>query len=305
MVRENDIPGSRDDAIARIAGRQHGIVTYRQLLGCRLSSAAISKRVRAGRLHRVHRGVYSLIAAPTEKGTWMAAVLACGPGAALSHRSAAALWGLLPAAEGPVEVSVPTANGRASRRGIRVHRCPTLAAAALERPDGRPPVPAVTRREGIPVTAPWRTLEDLRRSVPPRQHRRALRGAELRRFALPPTVRGDRTRSELERDFLRLCRRHRLPAPEVNKRLGPWTVDCVWEPARLVVEVDAWGTHGGSVAFEDDHARDLDLRRRGYSVHRYTASQTRHRPDLVVADLRERLAAGGKRRGSGRGRPRR
>src|SRR5690606_36985102 len=121
-------------------------VTHRQLLGCGLSRAAISKRARSGRLHRVHRGVYAIVGALDDAGRWMAAVLACGDGAVLSHRSAAALWGLLPAAAGPTHVSVPTANGRKRQGGIRLHRCASLAGAALWRPGDRPPVAATTRR---------------------------------------------------------------------------------------------------------------------------------------------------------------
>ncbi|HEX2392420.1 MAG TPA: DUF559 domain-containing protein [Solirubrobacterales bacterium] len=223
----------------------------------------------------------------------MAAVLACGDGAVLSHGSAAALWGLLRPIDGPTDVSVPTHSGRRRRPGIRVHRCSSLAGASLvpRRADASAdgPIPAATRREGIPVTAPWRTIEDLRATVAPKLHRRAAREAELRRFALSPATPRDRTRSDVEGDFLELCRRHRLPAPEVNLRIGRWTVDFVWPAQRLVVETDSWATHGSSTAFEDDHARDLDLRRRGFTIHRYTERQIRREPDPVVADLRELL----------------
>ncbi len=220
----------------------------------------------------------------------MAAVLACGDGAVLSHDGAAALWGLLRPLEGPIDVSVPVHSGRGRRRGIELHRCVSLAGASLALRQAGPPAPAVTVRDRIPVTAPWRTVDDLRGHVPPRLHRRAVREAELRRFALSPTTPRDGTRSDVERDFLRLCRRHRLPAPDVNARIGRWTVDFVWPAERLVVEADTWGTHGGSVAFEDDHVRDLDLRRRGFSICRYTDRQIHGEPALVAADLGERLA---------------
>ncbi len=192
----------------------------------------------------------------------MAAVLACGPSAVLSHRSAAALWELLGPMEGPVEVLVRTQHGRKARRGIRVHRRAALWSDA------------VTVRNLIPVTTPWRTIEDLRGVVSPSLRRRALRQAEIQRFALGPRSRGDRTQSDLERRFLDLCRRHRIPAPLVNVKIGRWTV-----------EADSWRFHGGSVAFEDDHARDLDLRRRGYAVHRFSERQIREEETVVASDV--------------------
>lgn len=275
MVQKSALP---DTTIARIAARQHGVVTTAQLVAAGLSPAAISKRTKAGRLHRVHRGVYSVgYAASTREAEWMAAVLACGPDAALSHRSAAELWGLLRPAEGPVEVTVPSQNGR-RQRGFVVHRCAAL------------PRNARTIRNLIPVTTPWRTIEDLERAVSPHLHRRAIREAEMRRFALSPRTHGDRTRSDLERDFLALCRSHRLPEPEVNVRLDRWTVDFLWRVQRVVVETDSWRFHGGNIAFEDDHARDVDLRQRGYTVLRFTERQVREEPNLVAADLGKALS---------------
>jgi len=278
MVKESASPDRVDAAIARIAERQHGIATSAQLVSAGLSPAAIAKRVRAGRLHRVHRGVYAVgYPAVAREARWMAAVLACGPGSLLSHRSAAELWELLRPAEGPIEVTVPTQNGRRRRANLVIHRCAAL------------PPTAHTVRNLIPVTAPWRTIEDLRGAVPPRLHRRAIRQAEVRRFALGPRTDGDRTRSDLERDFLRLCRRHRIPPPEVNVRIGRWTVDFLWRAERVVVETDSWRFHGGSIAYEDDHVRNLDLRRGGYTVFRFTERQVHQEADVVVADLCEAL----------------
>jgi len=99
----------------------------------------------------------------------------------------------------------------------------------------------------------------------------------------------DRTRSDLEWDFLRLCRRHRLPEPLVNVRIGRWTVDFLWPAERVAVETDSHRWHRGSVAFEDDHARELDLRQRGYAVRRYTGCQIREDAAGIVADLRDAL----------------
>lgn len=207
----------------------------------------------------------------------MAAVLALGPDAALSHMSAAGLWGLLRPEGGPIDVSLPSDSGRRRRAGIRVHRCASLRADQ------------VTERYRIPVTTPARTIEDLRAIAPPYLVRRATRQAELARYPLGPGVRGDGTRSDLEIDFLAFCDRHRLPRPRVNVRVGRWRVDFLWPAERVAVETDFFDYHRGSVSFEDDHQRDLDLRRLGYAVRRYTGAQIRNHPAAVVADLREVL----------------
>ena len=208
-----DKPAPLDLRISRIAARQHGLVTHRQLLGLGMSRNAISARVRRGALHRLHRGVYAVGATPTAiESRWMAAVLACGGDAALSHRSAAALWGLLRPVGGRVDVAARGRSGRDRRSGIRVHRPRSLGAGE------------VTMRRGIPVTSPARTIADLRPVAPAWEWRRAVRQAEFLGLPLGPEVESDGTRSDLERDFLRLCRRHGIPAPEVNVRVAE--VDC-------------------------------------------------------------------------------
>jgi very-short-patch-repair endonuclease len=283
----------RDAEIAKIAARQHGLVTSRQLESVGLGRPAVSERTRAGRLHRVHRGVYAVgHFALSIEGRWMAAVLACGEGAVLSHASAAALWGLLRSMAGGIDVSVPTHGGRGKRQGLRVHRCPSLATTVAVADlygyaEQIRPSP-LTVRNGIPVTTVARTIADLRGTVPPRLVRRATRQAEIAGMRVDG-VRSDRTRSDLERDFLRLCRRYGLPRPQVNVKIGRWTIDFLWPAQRLAVETDSWGYHRGSVAFEDDHARDLDLRRRGYETCRYTERQVCDEPSAVAADLAERL----------------
>jgi hypothetical protein len=169
----------------------------------------------------------------------MAGVLAGGESAVLSHMSAAALWGLLKPIDGPVDVSIPTRAGRRGRLGIRVHRPASLFPGQ------------VTRRRGVPVTTPARTIEDLKGEAPPHLVRRATRQAELAKYRLGPRIKGDRTRSDLERDFLTLCRRHGIPAPEVNVKVGRWTVDFLWRAEGIAVETDFYGYHRGRVAFQD------------------------------------------------------
>jgi very-short-patch-repair endonuclease len=289
-----DKSATPDLRIAHAAARQHGVMTLRQLEAAGLSRAAVAKRAARGRLHRVHRGVYAVgHPALSLEGRWMAAVLACGVGAVLSHASAAAIWGLLRPIDGPVDVSVPGDGGRERRRGIRIHRCPSLevgtAMAGLSTDGLQTRHPLVTVRNRIPVTGVSRTIADLRGVVRPRLVRRAIRQAELMGMRVNG-VEGDGTRSDLERDFLNLCRRHGLPRPEVNVKLGRWTVDFLWPAERLAVETDSWGYHRGSVAFEDDHARDLDLRRRGYEVRRFTERQIVEESSVVAADLAEALS---------------
>jgi very-short-patch-repair endonuclease len=207
----------------------------------------------------------------------MAAVLATGPGAAVSHRSAAALWRLLPPAPGPVDISVPTRAGRRGRVGIRVHR-----PASLKRE-------TITSHRGIPVTTPARTIADLRAGLPAHELRRAVRQAEVLGLALGSMVEGDGTRSELEFRFLYLCRRHRLPTPEVNARIGSMTIDFLWRQGRLIVETDGYRYHRGRAAFEDDRSRDLQLRSMGYEVIRLSHRQVVDQPTKVAAVLKRLL----------------
>jgi very-short-patch-repair endonuclease len=197
--------------------------------------------------------------------------------------------------EGPIHVSVPSHNGRNAQAGTRLHRCPSLVSTKPIQSTHLPNEGAldglglVTHRHGIPVTTPARTIDDLRRAVPPRLYRRAVRQAELAGYALDADIETDRTRSDLERDFLALCRRAGLPPPEVNVRIGRWTVDFLWPAHRLAVETDSYRFHRGTIAFQDDRARDLDLRRRGFQVHRFTERQLNEEPAQVAMDLRDAL----------------
>lgn len=261
--------GAPDLRIAEYARRQHGAVSIGQLRAAGLSDGAVAKRCRSGRLHRLHRGVYAVgHIAPSNGQRWMAAVLAFSRtsegddrGAVLSHRSAAALWRLLPPDDGPVDISLPSRSGRQKRKGIRIHRPESLEPSET------------TRRHGIPTTSPARTLVDLRSSVSRGEFRNAVRQAEFLGLATGPGIDSDKTRSELERRFLWLCRRHRLPAPAVNMQVGALTVDFCWVEEKLIVETDGYMYHRGRAAFEDDRERDLMLRALGYEVQRLSHRQ--------------------------------
>jgi very-short-patch-repair endonuclease len=205
----------------------------------------------------------------------MAAVLAAGSEAALSHRSAAALWRLLPSVPGVIDVSIPHRLTRSRQRGIRIHRSRTLTSADK------------TRRRGIPVTTPARTIADLRRVVPPERLRRAIREAEVLGFDLGASADPQFTRSELEHMFLRLCRRHRLPMPEVNVRIGSFVVDFLWREHRLIIETDGYQFHRGRQAFEDDRRRDTELRLMGFEVIRFTYRQITDEAPDVASSMRK------------------
>lgn len=274
MAEESVTP---DALVAAIAARQHGAVSIDQLRRCGLSDDAVLGRRRSGRLHRIHRGVYAVGHRGLGfEGLLMAAALAFPGQALISHRSAAGLWRLLPPHRGPVEVSVLTPGGRAERRGLRVHRRASLSPRAG------------TRRLGIPVTTPERTIADLRASASATEVRRAIRQAEV--LGLQTGIeRSEPTRSELEELFLELCRRHRLALPEVNVRVGRVTVDFLWRGPRLVVETDGYRYHRGLQAFEEDHSRDLELRALGYEILRLTYRQVTDQEQRVVGALREAL----------------
>lgn len=294
-----------DRAVAVLAAGQHGLVQRRQLLALGLSAGAIEHRVRAGRLHPVHRGVYAL-GHPnlSREGRWLPGVLAAGPDAVLSHRSAADLWEVEPPPFRLVEVTTPT--GRHPGRGILAHE------SLLSPAD-------ITRRRGIRVTVPLRTVVDLAAVAGKRHAWRAFRLFETRKLVTVegleaavrdrPRRRGNAslrailldagfgrgiTRSELEAAFTAFLRRYRLPPPErnVSMRLGALEIeaDAVWPEARLIVELDSHEFHGTASAFERDRARDRALAAHGWRVIRITWRQL-HRDNLQLArDLRVILA---------------
>ena len=293
-----------DRAIAEAATRQYGRLTRAQLRALGLGDTAISKRAAAGRLHRVHHGVYAVgHRALPARGAWMAATLACGPGAALSHASAAALWEIAPEDPLGVHVTVATAGGR-RRAGLVIHRDPTLAREE------------VWTRHGIRVTTVARTLLDLAGTLPTRALERALdQAAVARRLdvraldALIARHRGhhraaklravlDRhrpgttfTRSQLEERFLALCDRHGLPRPAVNRIVAGLEVDFLFEAHGLLVETDGWRYHGTRAAFERDRRRDARLARAGYRTLRFSHRQLAEEPAAVAATVAAALGA--------------
>jgi very-short-patch-repair endonuclease len=277
---------SADGAIAALATRQGGVVSRAQLVALGLESAAIEYRVKVGRFRLLHRGVYAVghDALPV-RGTLTAALLVGGDGAALSHRTAAALWEILPSMPPFVELTTSRSRPR-PRPGVVFHHTGRLDAYT---------------RDGLPVTTPLRTLQDLAATRPRTEVERACSEALVLRLVAPQAltsatgpgsavlarIAGEGlapTRSELERRFLRVIRR--LPKPLVNAPLGPYNVDFLWPSHRLVVEVDGARFHDHPIARRRDHARDTDLQLRGYLVTRLTWHEITQEPALV----RDRVA---------------
>ena len=286
--------------ISRIAFAQHGVVTFRQLREAGLGAGAINLRVRNGRLHRCHRGVFAVgHTRLSREGRWMAAVLALGEGAVLSHVSAAALWGIRHTSSAYVHVTVPTAGGRQRRPGLAVHRSPTLRPADVD------------EREGIAVTSVSRTLLDLAGMLTPTRLERAveqslvLRLFDLRAVnavvAANPRRPGattlaqviarvddepSLTRRELEAMMLDLCDAHGIARPEVNVVVDRFEVDFLWRDRRVIVETDGRESHETPIAFHRDRERDERLTVLGYRVIRFTYRRLVKHPDAVAATLR-------------------
>lgn len=291
-----------DIVIERIAATQYGLATRKQLLAAGVSRRAIDRRIAAGRLRVLHRGVFQVGPIAGARAPELAAVLACGAGAVLSHASAAALWELASSLCPGVEVS----TGAALRRrpaGMVVHRQRLDAAE-------------VTVHEGVPVTTVARTILDLAVTHDGAELERAIaRGvrtglletAELIRLATSrPRHRGSArvlallraepdpalTRSEAEARLLDLVRRARLPRPRVNAPLHGFEVDFLWSAERLVVEVDGYAYHASAHAFERDRRRDARLTAAGLRVIRVTWNDVVRHPEATLVIIAGALVRG-------------
>jgi very-short-patch-repair endonuclease len=287
---------SVDDAIAAVAGAQYGVIARAQLIDLGVGYRAVDHRVAQGRLHPVYRGVFAVgHNVLTRDGVWLAAVLAAGPAAVLSHRSAAALWAIRGDRRRDVDVIAPR----------RVRR-PHIAARHIVLPPDE-----VTIHHDIPVTTVARTLFDLAGVLTPQQLEAAITEAEGQRLTSPtsladlvarhPQHRGvaaleailrdageignTRTRSELEIDLLALVDAHNLPRPRTNATVEGKEVDAAWPEQRLVVELDSFGIHTTRRSFEADRARDRALTVAGWRVVRITWRQLHHDAQGVAADL--------------------
>ena len=266
-------PPRTDAIIAAVSGRQYGLIATAQLLAAGLTRAAIHQRVRAGRLHPLYRGVYAAgHNRLSQEGKWLAAVLAAGKGAVLSHEAAARHWLMWRRRTQRIDVTVP--GQRRPRQGFTIHRARTLDAQD------------VTIHKGIPITTPARTLVDLAAILTPHQlanviHEAAYRdrfdeaatrdamaraaGRELSRLdaALNAHASGSAgTRSDAEDRFLETWQG---PEPLVNTKLNGIEVDLHWPDQDLVVEIDGPG-HERPPTRRDDAERDAMLNAAGKTV---------------------------------------
>ena len=302
------------------AHAQHAVFGLDQLRELGLTASAVHKRAGVGRIHRIHRGVYSLVpkALLTREGLYMAAVLACGPGAALSHRSAARLHGIRPYGHTRIEVTVPNRSAR-GHSGVAVHRSTTLTGADT------------TTVNGIPVTTVARTLLDLADVIDQRGLERAfdqadmIEGVDLNeindQLARNPTRPGagkiakllnehyigsTPTENEFEEAFLALTRALGLPDPRPQFYIDPGDgeplirADFAWPERRIVVETDGRKTHGTNQAFESDRRRDQRLTAAGWTVIRITWRQLKYRPHELRPVLLKLLGPASP---NGRGKP--
>jgi predicted transcriptional regulator of viral defense system len=287
--------------LAAVVGRQYGLVTSEQLRGLGFSDGAARRMAKAGRLHRLHRGVYAL-GNPTvsEHTRCLAAVLACGRDALLSHTSAAWLWGLQPSCPRTPHVTVPARGQR--RTEIQVHHALTILDESG------------TVFERIPVTRVPRTLLDLADTVGVRALERAIDRAERRGLldmieidAMLARRQGNRgtqklrralglyrdpvfNRARSERLFLKLVKRAGLPRPAIDYFVAGYEVDVYWEQERFAIEVDGWETHQTRRAFELDRLRQEDLKLAGIDSILLAARRMEREPKAVGERLRRLLA---------------
>jgi predicted transcriptional regulator of viral defense system len=306
-VPSDDTP--LDGRVARIAGRQHGVVTLRQLRAIGMRDTSVKRRVASGRLVRLYRGVYAVgHVQRTREARWIAAVMASGPGSVLSHLDAAALWGMYETRARTIHVTT-TAPSTRRLPGVKLHRARNL------HPDD------VTVKDGIPVTTVAKTLIDLTDRLTTDRVLRAIREAEYLGLLDLPTLdaavqraRGRRrlvalseararhtpgqiVKEELEHRFQELLHAADLPKPETNvkvkTRRRTYEVDCLWRDEGVVVELDGRAAHQRAAAFEEDRARDAALSAVGLRPLRFTWHRvTREGREVVVeltATLRGRL----------------
>jgi len=290
--------GGQDEIVARIASRQHGVVTRWQLLAAGISAGSIEKRLGKGSLIRVFPGVYRVgHVAPSLEADYMAAVLACGEGAVLSGRAAARLLGVIRSSPAPrPEVTAPKAR---HVEGVITHH---------ERGGTR----EATTWQAIPVTTPARTLVDLAGVVHPGELSRAVHEAGIHHGTTPeeveevlgrrPKAKGaaalrnvlwgeqGRTLSGLEREFLRMLRKHHLPLPMTNRLAGGRLVDCRWPERKLTVELDSYRYHRSRHAWELDRKREREAYARGDQFRRFTWGDIVENPASTLRELRTILS---------------
>jgi very-short-patch-repair endonuclease len=285
--------------LLKLVEGQHGVVAMWQLEECGYSRWMVNRRVKAAELHPIHRGVFAVgHRRLSYRGQWMAAVLACGPDAVLSHHAAAALWDLRPIPQGQTDVTAPV---KRTHEGVRCH---VSSVPAQDR----------TTIDGIPATGLVRTYLDYAERATPRQLTEALEAGQRRNIFdfrelqslidRSPGRKGlkrlttalgqltddpEWTQSKLERDFRHLIRTAPVPKPSMNVVVEGEPVDCAWIDQKLILELDGYGYHHTKRRFEDDRRRDMKLQLRGWRVIRVTYERLQTDGPQVVADVRRML----------------
>src|SRR3954451_5279397 len=289
--------------IRALAERQHGVVAHWQLLELGLSKGLVFNRRVGGLLIPLHQGVYAFgRARPTREGQWMAAVLACGPGAVLSHFTAGHLWGI-GGSNRPIEVLRQSGGFHPpAHHGTRLHQTRRLEPYE------------VTVERGIPAAVMERVLLDLAGRTDANRlermfvqaykqkefswprlgriiaRRRGCKGVgKLRRIALEVDPEALETKSVTEIDFLCLSREVDLPIPSVNVLVEGHLVDFLWAEQKVIVETDSWSHHGDPLAFEKDRQRDVELTAVGYDVHRTSYKMLERDPEPFLENVRRAL----------------
>jgi hypothetical protein len=291
--------------VARLAGRQEGVVKEVQLREVGLNRFAVRRWVQAGRLHRLFPGVYAVgHTALTTRGQLVAGLFYAGDGAALSHGTATHWWSLI--RRPPDLIHISMRHHRKAVAGLVLHRPRHLERVFLHR---------------IPVTPVARTLLDFAANASHNEVRKALANADYRNLLRLPQLGSTmgkglpgsatlrravdahlpqlaETNGPLEEEFMFVCERAGIPIPLPNHWVGDARVDALWPDERVVVELDSKSAHGSDAQRMVDHQRDMKLRDLGYTVRRYSWYQVFFTPDAVIADLTQTLAA---RRGSAPG----
>jgi hypothetical protein len=292
-------------ALRALAERQHGVVAHWQLLELGLGKGLAFRRREGGLLIQLHQGVYVLgRRGLTREGRWMAAVLACGPGAALSHFSAGHHWGMC-GSRSRIEVLRQSGGFHPKGHGgVRLHQTRRLEPYE------------VTVERGIPVAVRERVLLDLAARTDSKRlermfvqayksghlswprlgriiiRRRGCKGVgKLRRIALEVDPEALETKSPSEVDFLALWREEGPPVPSVNVLVEGHLVDFLWAEQKVIVETDSWSYHGDHLTFERDRQREVDLIAAGYDVHRTTYKMLERNPEPFIQNVRRALTA--------------
>jgi very-short-patch-repair endonuclease len=293
----------RERDLETVATRQHGVVSHAQLIGLGFDEQWIERRLLERKLNPVHRNVFAVghrrlaLRAP-----WWAALLAYGPGAVLSHQSAAVLWGIQRRQRGPIHVTAPCGRqGLRRRKGIWVHRCKFGAEDVATR-DGFPVTTVAHTLFDLAEVAPYETLKgaaeeaDRLKLLRLRELEQVCEGGRGRR-ALRPVRRllldlhaPDEGRSPLEVRFAAFVREHRLPTPIQNADVLGHEVDALWPEARLIAELDSWEHHAHRAAFERDRARDPKMLIAGYRTIRVTHHRLDREPEQLAAEMRDLLS---------------